>query len=213
MHSQAVQFTDMEPTNETEKKNSENISERAGGSPKESLFDFVKFAILAIIVVIPIRLFIAQPFIVSGASMVPTFESGHYLIIDELSYRFEEPKRGEVIVFRFPPEPSKFLIKRIAGLPGETVSIKGTDVLIQNTEHPDGFVWKQGAISASRERGDQTVTLNAGEYFVLGDNRDQSADSRLWGALKREFIVGRPLVRLLPLSDIGVFPGEWKAAE
>lgn len=176
---------------------------------KESFFDFIKFAVVAVLIVIPVRLFIAQPFVVSGASMVPSFESGHYLIIDELSYRFEDPKRGDVVVFRFPSEPSKFLIKRVAGLPNETIEIRGTDIFITNAERPKGFRWEQGEISAHRTAGAQKVPLGEDEYFVLGDNRDESADSRLWGALKRKLIVGRPLIRLFPLDEIGVFPGEW----
>ncbi|OHA21376.1 MAG: signal peptidase I [Candidatus Taylorbacteria bacterium RIFCSPHIGHO2_01_FULL_51_15] len=178
---------------------------------KESVLDFVRFVVLALAIVIPIRLFIAQPFIVSGASMVPSFESGHYLIIDELSYRFDEPKRGDVVVFRFPAEQSKFLIKRVAGLPGETLEIQGDIVTIKSEGNPSGFEWQQGEISESRNENDLSVTLEQGEYFVLGDNRAESADSRLWGPLKREFIVGRPLVRLFPFSKLGIFPGSWKA--
>lgn len=199
----------MEPTEEIELTNTSH-PEKKKASAKESIFEFIKFAIIAVVIVIPIRLFIAQPFIVSGASMVPSFQSGHYLIIDEISYRFEEPKRGEVIVFRFPPSPSKFLIKRVVGLPGETVEMTGNDILIKNKAHPEGFLWQQGAINSDKNRGDVKITLNSDEYFVLGDNRGESADSRLWGSLKRELIVGRPLIRLFPLSEIGVFPGEWK---
>lgn len=177
---------------------------------KESWVDFVRFAALAAAIVIPVRLFIAQPFVVSGASMVPAFDNGHYLIIDEVSYRFEEPKRGEVVVFRFPPEPSKFLIKRIAGLPGETVVIQGDSVIIKSRAHPQGFLWQQGEISGGGRRATQSVPLGDDEYFVLGDNRDESADSRLWGALKRSYIIGRPLIRLFPVTKIGLFPGEWR---
>lgn len=176
---------------------------------KEGWRDFVRFALIATAIVVPIRLFIAQPFIVSGASMIPNFQNGNYLIIDELSYRFEEPRRGEVVVFRFPYEPSKFLIKRIVGLPTETVVIEGDTITIKNVAHPSGFVWAQGAITSSGRPAEQTVTLGAGEYFVLGDNRDASADSRLWGALPRGNITGRPLVRLFPLSKISLFPGVW----
>ncbi len=178
-------------------------------SLSESIKDFVKFGVLAVIIVIPIRLYIAQPFVVSGASMIPSFQNGNYLIIDEISYRFEEPKRGEVIVFRFPLEQSKFLIKRIAGLPGETISIKGNDITIKNTAFPNGFVWKQGETMPVSSTGDALVTLGSDEYFVLGDNRGASADSRLWGTLKRELIVGRPLIRLFPISGLTTFPGEW----
>ncbi len=175
----------------------------------ESFFDFIRFAIIAVVIVIPIRLFVAQPFVVSGASMSPTFETGHYLIIDEISYRFEEPKRGEVIVFRFPFEKKKFLIKRIVALPGETIKIQNDTVIIKNGEYPDGFEWKQGTINSSRTGAEQEVTLKDDEYFVMGDNRDESADSRLWGPLKRNFITGRPLIRLFPLTQIDLFPGKW----
>lgn len=177
---------------------------------KESWMDVLRFAALAAAIVIPIRLFIAQPFVVSGASMVPAFENGHYLIIDEVSFRFEKPKRGEVVVFRFPPDPSRFLIKRIAGLPGETVEIEDGRVRIKNAEHPEGFLWQQGEIRESARRAAQSVTLGDDEYFVLGDNRDESADSRLWGTLPRRYLIGRPLIRLLPVTKIGLFPGEWK---
>ncbi len=176
---------------------------------KETWLDFLRFAALATVIVLPIRLFIAQPFIVSGASMVPNFENGNYLIIDELSYRFEEPKRGEVVVFRFPFERTRFLIKRIAGLPKETLIIKDDTITIKNAAHPEGFAWEQGTIRSSRRGAEQTVALGENEYFVLGDNRDESADSRLWGVLSRELITGRPLIRLFPLSQIGLFPGVW----
>src|SRR3989344_6598984 len=198
----------MEIMEEMEPKNTHN-QEKKKAPVKESVLEFIKFAVIAVVIVIPIRLFIAQPFIVSGASMVPAFQSGHYLVIDEISYRFEEPKRGEVIVFRFPSSPSKFLIKRVVGLPGETVEIKGNDILIKNEDSPEGFLWKQGDFNRDRSRRDFKVSLSSDEYFVLGDNRGESADSRMWGALKRELIVGRPLVRLYPLSEISVFPGEW----
>lgn len=186
-----------------------DASETKPQPEKESWWDFVRFAFIAALIVLPVRFFIAQPFVVSGASMVPTFGSGDYLIIDEVSYRFEPPGRGDVVVFRFPLQPKKFLIKRVAGLPGETIELKNDSVFVTNRMNPEGFLWKQGAIAASGRRAEQTVTLGNDEYFVLGDNRDQSADSRLWGPLKRELIVGRPLVQLLPLGDIGLFPGAW----
>ncbi len=86
----------------------------------------------------PIRLFVAQPFIVSGASMDPTFETGEYLIVDQLSYHFDDPVRGQVVIFKYPKDESKYFIKRVIGLPGETVQIEGTDVTIFNESNPDG---------------------------------------------------------------------------
>lgn len=138
--------------------------------PKSEIWEFIKFSLLAIIIVIPIRLWIAQPFIVSGNSMVPNFHNGDYLIIDELSYEIRKPERGEVIVFRYPKNPSQFFIKRIAGLPGETIN---------------------GIILANNE------------YYVLGDNAPASSDSRYWGPVKSNLIVGRAFVRLWPVSGLG----------
>lgn len=217
-HSPPLRNTQLHCANERERiqftRMAEPVDEKAQNEPrKESWTEFLRFAALAAAIVIPIRLFIAQPFVVSGASMVPAFESGHYLIIDEVSYRFEEPKRGEVVVFRFPLEPDKFLIKRIAGLPGETVEIHDESVIIKNRTHPQGFFWQQGEISGGGRRASQSVTLEDDEYFVLGDNRGESADSRLWGALQRHYIIGRPLVRLFPVTQIELFPGTWPPSE
>ncbi len=101
----------------------ENKTEAGETKPKlkSEIWEFIKFSLLALLIVMPIRLWIAQPFIVQGSSMVPTFQNGDYLIIDEITYRFREPERGEVIVFRYPKNPSQFFIKRIVGLSGETV--------------------------------------------------------------------------------------------
>lgn len=170
--------------------------------------EIVKFTTIAVIIVVPFRLFIAQPFIVSGASMDPTFENGEYLIVDQLSYRFEEPKRESVIVFKYPKDVSKFFIKRIIGLPGETVEISGTKVTIKNAEHPDGVVLNEPYVAVNHEKQDSmTVTLKADEYFVMGDNRMGSSDSRTWGPVNTKLITGRPLMRLLPLQKIGFLPG------
>src|SRR3989344_5716676 len=92
-----------------------------------NVWDLLKFAALATIIVLPIRAYVAQPFVVSGRSMVPTFQNGQYLIVDEISYRFHSPQRGDVIIFKYPKDPTKYFIKRVIGLPGETVEIKGND--------------------------------------------------------------------------------------
>ncbi|MEK7505968.1 MAG: signal peptidase I [Patescibacteria group bacterium] len=173
---------------------------------KSFVREMAEFALLTLLVVLPIRFFVAEPFIVSGASMEPTFETGDYLIIDQLSYRFHEPERGDVVVFKYPKEPSKYFIKRVIGLPGETVELAGQEVTIKNASQPGGFLLDQSYISFSSDNF-KTVILGENEYFVLGDNRPVSSDSRVWGALPREDIVGRPLVRLLPISEIESFPG------
>lgn len=168
--------------------------------------DILRFTIIALLVVVPFRFFIAQPFIVSGDSMQPTFQTGEYLIIDQLSYHFQEPERGEVVVFKAPESDARFFIKRIIGLPGETVEIQNGTVTIYNDQHPDGRRLREPYIQASR-RETMSVKLEPEEYFVMGDNRPVSSDSRSWGPLKLDRIQGRPILRLFPLSDISLTPG------
>jgi signal peptidase I len=168
------------------------------------LGEIIRFAILAIAIVLPIRIFIAQPFIVSGTSMVPTFENGEYIIVDQLSYRVGDIERGDVVIFKFPADTSKFFIKRIIGLPGETVTINGTRVFVQTQngqiELDEPYIEREGLENTS-------VSLSNDEYFVMGDNRASSYDSRFWGPLSRDYIVGRALIRLLPVNKLDLFPG------
>lgn len=168
--------------------------------------ELLKFAIVALVIVVPVRIFIAQPFIVSGASMVPTFQDGEYLIIDEISYRFREPERGDVVVFRYPKDRSQFFIKRIVGLPGEVVTIRDSGISVKK-EDGTTEVFDESYVVNHGGGGDKTYTLHSEQYFVLGDNRPESSDSRTWGALPRENIVGRALLRLFPLQTFSIFPG------
>jgi signal peptidase I len=193
--------------------NEENKPTKANGEKfdKQSFWELARFALIAIAIVIPIRIFIAQPFIVSGSSMVPTFENGQYLIIDEISYRLNDPQRDDVIVFRYPNDTTKFFIKRIIGLPNETVDIKGTTVTITNKEHPEGFALDQSFIK-NNTNGNTHFELKNDEYFVMGDNRPASSDSRYWGAVPKKLLIGKVFLRLLPISEIGVLPGDYKQA-
>jgi len=170
------------------------------------LRELLKFAAIAIIIVIPIRVFIAQPFIVNGSSMVPTFEDGDYLIVDEISYRFNNPERGDVVVFRYPNDPSKFFIKRIIGLPGETLKIVGSKVSIRHNKTEDEELYESYVVYPAQNNIE--ITLNDDEFFVMGDNRAQSSDSRSWGPMPKKFLVGRALIRLLPPNQIGYLPGK-----
>ncbi len=172
------------------------------------LKEITKFTLIALAIIIPLRMFIAQPFIVNGASMDPTFKTGQYLIVDQVSYRFEDPKRQDVIILRYPRDPSTFFIKRIIGLPGETVTLKSGIPTITNKEHPEGITLDETYIDPEHRSSDSfSIKLGSTEYFVMGDNRAESSDSRIWGPLERNMIIGRPLVRLLPLSKTAIFPG------
>ncbi|MFT7644454.1 MAG: signal peptidase I [Candidatus Paceibacteria bacterium] len=188
----------------TDDSPSESIEEVNSEHP---LTEIVRFSIIAILIVIPIRMFIAQPFIVSGASMNDTFANGQYLIVDQVSYYFEKPNRGDVVVFRYPKDPSKFFIKRVVALPGETISINDSAVTISNKTFPDGFILEEPYIKSMKPTAAFVETLGGREYFVMGDNRDQSSDSRSWGVLQEERIVGRAIFRLFPPSVIDYLPG------
>lgn len=168
--------------------------------------DLFTLALLIVLVVLPLRAFVISPFIVDGGSMSPTFENLDYLIIDEISYRFIEPARGDVIVFRYPLNPSIFYIKRVIGLPGEAVSISRGIVSVKS----EGGVQEaldESYVTIEDATYTKNVALAEGEYFVMGDNRPNSSDSRTWGALPKKDIVGRALLRLLPLSKASFFPG------
>lgn len=168
--------------------------------------EILTFITLAIIIVIPIRLFVAQPFVVEGESMYPTFESGDYLIVDQLTYRLSEPKRGDVVVFKYPNDTRVFYIKRIIGLPGETVHIDEGKTSVTKT---DGTTLTLDESYIVAEDATYTIdaTLGEDEFFVMGDNRPRSSDSRVWGSLPRKDLMGRAFIRLLPPSSAGVLPG------
>lgn len=166
--------------------------------------ELVKLVFFSLLIVIPFRMYVAQPFIVDGSSMDPTFETGNYLIVDELTYRFETPERGSVLIFKYPRDPRKSFIKRVIGLPGETVSILDGQITIINADHPEGFKLDEPYVKLVKKDSVDYI-IGENEYFVLGDNRLASADSRIWGPVPKENIVGRPIIRFFPLA---LFPGD-----
>jgi len=171
------------------------------------VLEFLQIIIIALAIIIPVRYFLVQPFYVKGASMEPSFYDHEYLIIDEISYRFSEPKRGETLVFRYPQDPSEFFIKRIIGLPSETVEVSNGLIIIYNSEHPNGLTLDESAYlpEDTVTPGRKKVTLGLNEYFVMGDNRDASLDSRVFGPITIDAIVGRVWLRGLPASRAGFF--------
>lgn len=186
----------------------EEISSESGSKSERN--SLIVYAIIAIGLALFIRFFIAAPYIVSGASMEPTFHNFHYLIIDRLSYDLGEPERGDVIVFDLPQNTSRALIKRVIGIPGDTVTIRDNVITITNASHPEGLVLDEPYLDPANLGGvaNFEVSLEPDQYFVLGDNRKVSADSRMWGVLPREDIVGRVFLRLFPFTEIGLLPGE-----
>lgn len=163
------------------------------------VFEVVKVVLISLAIILPVRLFLVQPFYVEGASMEPNFYQNEYLIIDEISYRFNQPQRGEVIIFKSPQDGRSYFIKRIIGLPGEKVEIKDGRAYINNKELAEGYI-------SNFSSDDQTaLTLTVDEYFVLGDNRINSMDSRQFGPINKDRIIGRVWVRGWPLSRLNTF--------
>lgn len=176
------------------------------GAAGRFVAELAEVVVISLAIILPIRYFLIQPFYVKGASMEPTFDDREYLIIDEISYRFRAPARGEVIVFRYPLDPRQYFIKRIVGLPGERVKISGNKVTIFNDVHPEGLVLDESYLPAGTPTfGDEVTTLGPDEYFVMGDNRTSSLDSRSFGPMPRKDMVGRVWVRGWPVSRFTVF--------
>lgn len=173
---------------------------------KGLLKDLFTLALLIVVVVIPIRVFVVSPFVVDGESMHPTFENLDYLIVDELIYNFRAPERGDVIVFRYPDDPSIFYIKRIIGLPNEKLNINHGAVTVTTATGEKFALTEPYTINEDATYTDD-INLNPGEYFVMGDNRPNSSDSRFWGNLPKKNIIGRVDLRLLPVKELGLFPG------
>lgn len=172
------------------------------------VFELIKIVVISLIIIIPVRYYLIQPFYVKGASMEPNFYDHEYLIIDEISYRFNEPRRGDIIVFRYPRNPQEYFIKRIVGLPGEKVQIKDDKVYIYNDDKPNGIILEEPYLAEGVKTyslTDSIVVLSDKEYYVLGDNRNSSKDSRSFGPVNQSFITGRVLLRGWPISRVGLF--------
>src|SRR5688572_15494683 len=187
-------------------------SKEEAGSPSlltraiEFAGELLHVVVISLAIIVPVRYFLIQPFYVKGASMEPSFYDHEYLIIDEISYRFNEPQRGEIVVFRYPNDPRQYFIKRIIGLPGERVKVSGGQVWLYNARYPDGTILDETEyLGTLHTGGEREVELGAEEYFLMGDNRGASLDSRSFGAVPRSFIVGRVWFRGWPPEKIKVF--------
>jgi len=155
--------------------------------------------------------FLAQPFEVNGDSMLINFENGEHLITDKISYRFKEPQRGEVIVFQYPKVERFDYIKRIIGLPNESIEIINGNVYIYNQEFPEGYQLEEPYLyEQEKTEGrsfipeDRKMIIPEGNYVVMGDNRGNSSDSREWGFVPRDNIVGRAFFRYWPPQALAV---------
>ena len=168
-------------------------------------WEIFKVVVISLAIIVPVRYFLIKPFYVKGASMEPNFYDHEYLIIDEITYRFSAPERGDSVVFRFPLDPGQHFIKRIIGLPNEKIKIADGKIYIFNQAKPEGEVLNENyLLPAMKTLGEVEVQLGADEYYLLGDNRTASLDSRIFGPVKRQFIVGRTFLRGWPLERVGL---------
>ncbi len=183
------------------RREEENVPQTPKAKAVALVLEMVQVLAVSLAIIIPVRWFLIQPFYVQGASMEPNFFDHEYLIIDELSYRFGDPRRGDVVVFHYPNDPKQFFIKRVIGLPGETVEIAEGRVRIYNEAHPNGITLDERAyLDQDFTAANQTVTLKSDQYYLLGDNRSSSLDSRFFGPVDRSQVVGRVWVRGYPVD-------------
>ena len=195
----------MEEENNSQKEGLKWAGRFLGGAGLIFL-ELFKIVALAGITILLVRYFLFKPFYVKGASMEPNFSDHEYLIIDELTYRFRLPTRGEVIVFRYPGNPKEYFLKRIVGLPEERIKVAEGKVTVYNAEYPEGIAVDEKYLDKGLETvGEKNITLGKDEYFVLGDNRPNSYDSRRFGPIDRTAIVGRAWFRGWPFSRMQTF--------
>lgn len=173
------------------------------------IYDLLKTGLIVFVIAFGLRYFVIQPFIVDGESMMPNFVNNEYILAEKISYLTGQPKRGDVVIFRYPGNPSISYIKRIIGLPGEKVKIEENKVTIVNADHPDGVVLAEDylpnyTLTLPMDSKEMETTLGNEEYFVMGDNRQHSSDSREWGKLPKQNIIGRAWLTILPFDKFGL---------
>ena len=177
----------------------------SGPSLKTHIIDFVQSVVVIGSIFALIYLFVAQPHKVSGNSMIPTFINGDYILTDKMTYRLSSPKRGEIIVLKNPKDESQDFIKRIIALPGETVMISGGQVLINGQIMIEPYLKNDLLPYAGNFlREDEEIKVPVNKYFVFGDNRNASSDSREWGPITKVEIIGRVFFRYFPLESFGL---------
>ncbi|OIN89131.1 signal peptidase I [Candidatus Beckwithbacteria bacterium CG1_02_47_37] len=168
--------------------------------------DFIETIVIALAIFVVVYRFLFQPHQVKGSSMYDNFHDGEYLLTDKVTYRFRSPERGDVVVFKAPQNEDYDYIKRIIALPGDTVKISGGQVFVNNTLiNESGFLDARITTHAGLyAKEGQNVTIPAAEYFVMGDNRNNSSDSREWGPVPAANLVGRTWLRYWPVNLLGV---------
>ena len=187
-----------------------NVMQNFISAVGEFALEIIQTVVVVLSIFLIVYLFLVQPHQVNGLSMFPTYDNGDYLLTDKVTYRTRSPKRGEVVVFAAPdaaqcPKGTGCdFIKRVLGLPGETVEVKDNGIWINGKKVPEPYIPPENVTKPGAYTQNRTVTLSADEYFVSGDNRPHSSDSRSWGPIKREEIVGKVFFRYWPIKSIGI---------
>ncbi len=173
------------------------------------LLDALEPVVLAFAIFMIIYLFLVQPHKVDGMSMYPAFNTAELILTDKITYRSSNPQRGDVIIFHAPPPFDSDFIKRVIGLPGETIMLKGGAVYINGQKLNEPYL-APGTTTSEKSflREGVPYTIPPNYYIVFGDNRDFSSDSREWGPIDRSAIVGKAWFRYWPPNKIGLIPHE-----
>lgn len=167
--------------------------------------DFLETIVVSLAIFAVVYIFLFQPHQVDGRSMEPNFHNGEYILTDKLSYRIHPPKRGDVVVFHSPQDERVDFIKRIVGVPGDTLEVSGGHVYLNGTRLEEDYINDPGQVLAGRfMHEDQSIEVTDGHYLVMGDNRLHSSDSREWGLVTTAEIVGRAFFRYWPASEFGI---------
>jgi len=175
----------------------------------ELFLDIIETFAIALSIFLVVYLFLLQPHQVNGQSMEPNFLSGEYVLTDKISYKLGDPKRGDVIVFHAPeaahcPEGTGCdFIKRVLGLPGETIEVKDNHVYVNSTPLEEPYIPDTFRTDAGQATKGTSIYLGTNEYFVCGDNRPYSSDSRAWGPIQKADIIGRAFFRYWPVEVMG----------
>ena len=169
---------------------------------KSALREFAETILFTLLVYLVVRTFLFENYRVVGSSMESTLQNDQFLMVNKLLYRLQEPQRGDIVVFRDPRADDRKLIKRLIGMPGETVEVQGGAVIVNGVTLDEPYIDAPGRYSR------QPTQLTDGEYFVLGDNRNNSSDSHSWGALPDDNIVGKAWLSYWPPAQWGVITHE-----
>ena len=201
--------------NQTTSQQTQSVSPRVIKSESSAfgrwiarIFELIKVVVILTMLGYLSHVFVATLFVVDGASMEPSYHDKEYMMVNKIEYKLTQPKRGDVVVFKYPGEIKQKFIKRIIGLPGEKVQIKDGGVFIYNKQNPQGKRLNESYINTitPTETGADMITREIGpdEYFVMGDNRYNSSDSRIWGLLPKTNLIGRAWFIFWPTSYIGL---------